>query len=44
MASTNANAQITADDLPSPIRAIMLAIPFALLGSVIATVFLFLEE
>ena len=44
MASTNANAQITADDLPSPIRAIKLAIPFALLGSVIATVFLFLEE
>ncbi len=44
MASTNADAQISAEELPSPIKAIILAIPFALLGSVIATVFLFLED
>ncbi len=44
MASTNADAQINAEELPSPIKAIILAIPFALLGSVIATIFLFLED
>lgn len=40
----NADAQINAEELPSPIKAIGLAIPFALLGSVIATIFFFLEE
>ena len=44
MASTNASAQLNGEDLPSPIKAIVLAIPFALLGSIIATIFLFLED
>ncbi len=44
MLSANANVQINADDLPSPGKAIVLAIPFALLGSIVATAFLFLEE
>lgn len=44
MASTNANTEISADDLPSPIKAILFAIPFSLLGSVIATIFLFAED
>ena len=44
MATADASAQISAEDLPSPIKAIVFAIPFALLGSVIATIFLFLED
>jgi len=41
---TTAAAEINADELPSPLKAIVLTIPFAILGSIVATVFLFLED
>ncbi|MSX02167.1 MAG: hypothetical protein F2813_03290 [Actinobacteria bacterium] len=41
---TTVAAEVNADDLPSPLKAIALTIPFALLGSVVATLFLFIEE
>lgn len=41
---TTAAAGINADELPSPLKAIVLTIPFAILGAIVATVFLFLED